>query len=435
MEILKIISFIGILFCTLKSHLWGARFCLPAGTPGKVEIVDPFGRIQADTIYQNGKFCEHVIIPGTTCHLYFPIDGSQPDTIHAGKWSGARYKATDMNNDLVTDWWLRVFGGEQAIMDSRKWGTYDPSTRSDSNEFTTHIIRFVDRFDKICNLIFRKNFWQTFRIIAEDPIGRVLLYRLFIEIRRVDGPTMQGCCEDGLNVFSLLERNCCRNIEIIEKRDFAFSDEGLIHANFEKTLKANVLSKDRSGKIITKEEVIPYDVGLFHEMLHWFHFLRNPDRFINGGTDDPNAFKYALRCYYGNQNELAAWGGNPDNEEISNIWGVPDCNDVRYQNLIDPNAFFTEDPGQATKVIVRGEVQYIPKDDMFLAGDDLSENVYRMSRNCHMRFGHYSHRIIEISFPQMPNRFLLANTLAINCYHEITGICIDWNLIQEQAVE
>lgn len=436
MEVLKIVSLVSFSICFLKSCLLGASFSLPPGTPGRVEIIDPLGQVQPDTSYQNGKFCEHVVIPGTCCHLYFPIDGSQPNTSDAGKWSGARYRAIDLNNDAVTDWWIRVFGGRQAVTDSYRWRIRDtwqmPEMVTHFDGRSTHIIRFAaGRWD----LTFRKVFWQTFRLIAADPVGRVLLYRLLIEVRRMDDDTRQGCCEDGVDIIGLAERNDCRSIEITKGQEFVFYSKGSIEANFEIGLGATVLSKIGSGKVTTKEETIPYDIGLFHEMLHWFHFLRNPDRYIDGESNDPNVFKYALRCYYGDQNELAVWGGSIDSEEIANVLGAPDCNDVRYQDLIAPNAFFREDPGQATQVVVRGTLQYVPNSDMFLIGDDLSENVYRVSRNYHMRFGHCCFRIIAVSFQPVPDRFSLANTLAINCYQEITGRFVNWTLTKGRAIK
>ena len=271
----------------------------------------------------------------------------------------------------------------------------------------------------------RQQFWQTFRDIAADPVGRVLLYRLLIEIRRVDNATHEGCCEAGINVADLNDRNDCRSVRIIDNRDngFSFNSGGFIRVDFDPNSGTSVLSLHNVGTITTEEEVRPCDVGLFHEMLHWFHFLRNPDRFDDGDNDDPDAFKYSLRCYYGDQNELGMWGGSMNGEEIANILGTPNHNDLRYQHFIDQNAFLA-----------------VPHNDGFLTGDDLSENVYRISRNCHMRFGHCDYQINPVQYlPAMPNRFVLANTLAINCYREIRGIlhgiAINWGLIPGQAIK
>ncbi|MGX8717289.1 MAG: hypothetical protein ACSW8C_04880 [bacterium] len=418
---MKKFGIIGIAFWVAQSWLLGIpEFHLPVGTPGL--NVNAMG--QPILVVSNGVQCEDVHIPNTNCHLYFPIDGSQPSTQDAGAWSGARY-ISQLNDNEVTDWWVRVLGGNEAVRFSRDGGDpyFDPKMGFVGKKLS-HIIKVRTEIlgtppD------FKRQFWQAFREIARDPVGRVLLYRLLIEIRRRDNGTHEGCCEAGINVADLDDRNDCRSIRILNNRDdgFSFNSGGLIRVDFNPNNGTSVLSLNNVGTITTEEEVRPCDVGLFHEMLHWFHFLRNPDRFDDGDNDDPNAFKYSLRCYYGDQNELGMWGGSMDSEEIANILGTPNHNDVRYQHFIDQNAFLA-----------------VPYNEGTLNGDDLSENVYRISRNCHMRFGHCDYRINPVPLPPaMPNRFVLANTLAINCYREIRGIlhgvAINWGLISGEAIK
>ena len=102
-SIVKIVTILS-----LTSLVQAAQFHLPIGTPG----------LQGGLVRQNvnGHLvnCERVIVPGTNCHLYFPIDGSQPTTAEAGQYSGARFVGQH-NDDLVTDWWVRVFGGNDAV--------------------------------------------------------------------------------------------------------------------------------------------------------------------------------------------------------------------------------------------------------------------------------------------------------------------------------
>ena len=40
-------------------------------------------------------------------------NGVHPTTPEAGQYSGARYNNPD--NNRVTDWWVRVFGGDRAV--------------------------------------------------------------------------------------------------------------------------------------------------------------------------------------------------------------------------------------------------------------------------------------------------------------------------------
>lgn len=182
---------------SLTSLVQATQFHLPLGLPG----------LQAGLVQQNVNGnpvnCEHIIVPGTTCHLYFPIDGSQPTTTEVGQYSGARYVGQP-NDDLVTDWWVRVFGGNKAVNWSRQVNQQlqnqpqDISMGFDINGNIAHIINV--KHLSLCagwNSL-RISFWQAFRQIAADPVGRVLLYRLLIEIRRLDDGGINGRCEDKL---------------------------------------------------------------------------------------------------------------------------------------------------------------------------------------------------------------------------------------------
>lgn len=411
-------SAMWIIAWALQTSSWGTSFSLPNDTQGLQQT--------KDICYPN---CVFVRIPNANCNLYFPDDGSQPNTSMAGMSSGARHIG-QLNSKEITDWWIRVFGGEIAIA----WANSEtplplidlaPPMYTNANQtLTCHLIQ-VNGTDVV-----KRQFWQTFRHIAEDSVGRVLLYRLLIEIRRINTLTNDGCCEGNINLLEVNTRNACRHIQVLDNsgKGFSFNSGGIIRVDFTSNLRASVLSSN-NGIVTTVEESCPFEVALFHEMLHWFHFLRNFNRYNNSSSNDPNVFKYALRCYYGNQNELGIWDSQINNEEISNILGTPNHADVRYQNLIAQNAF----SGAA----------FIPHNDSFLNGDDLSENVFRISifhrSKCHMRFGHCGYQIIPVALlPQMPNRFVLANTLARNCYCEITGIpfsSFGWELTPGQAIK
>ena len=108
----SIAKFVTIL--SLTSLVQAAQFHLPAGTPG---LQAGFSQKNVNGHLGN---CEHVDLNGlgANCHLYFPIDGSQPTTAEAGEYSGARYNGP--NSDTVTDWWVRVFGGNRAVNWSRQ---------------------------------------------------------------------------------------------------------------------------------------------------------------------------------------------------------------------------------------------------------------------------------------------------------------------------
>ena len=204
----------------LKSCLLGAtHFSLPATTSG---LQKNFGTNTPNLAYINEIPYEHVVVPNTNCDLYFPTDGAQPDTTDAGIWSGARYIGQP-NDSEVTDWWVRVFGGNKAVNFSdvgQPRQPKEPKMGFDNGGVPEVII-------KLGSPGLRKQFWRTFRDIAADPVGRVLLYRLLIEIRRVDD-SGNGCCENGITLppTDLTCRNKCRHLTVThnnKKSSFNFT--------------------------------------------------------------------------------------------------------------------------------------------------------------------------------------------------------------------
>ena len=433
-------ALIGACFVTQAFLLGVPEFNLPEGTPG---LQPGFGTPPG--VAAGEYVC--VCIPNTKCRLYFPKDGSQPTTQDAGAWSGAK-GVVPADNDAVTDWWVRVFGGRQAIGFSRDGGDpyFDPPMGFDEFGNPMHIFQF----EQATSDSFRRQFWQTFRTIAADPVGRVLLYRLLIEIRRRDIITHRGCCEQGIanNDKNNEQREKCCSISIF-KGD---KDEGCSYCFSrivvgDKVTKPLVLKQCTVGgitSITTVPALRPLDVALFHEMIHWFHYLRNPVKACEEFIYDTStsAFQYAMRCYYGDQTELKIWDCNINSEDIATILGSPNHSRQEHVDLMTCNTFLLErpiplNPSNLMPICVTiGSVsQYIPYTERYLNGDDLSENVYRCSRHFPMRWGHTARSIQPVPLGNIPNRFKLAHLVAYCCYREITGVeptC--WRLVPGEAI-
>lgn len=435
--------FIGLVFvANLTYNLFAAQFHLPNRTPG-LQV----GNIQKN-INGNPVNCEHVTIPGTACVLYFPINGFQPTTEEAGQYSGARFVG-QLGDDLVTDWWVRVFGGRQAVNLSYSFAYVDMEnevymTGNHINGLNVNPVHIIQMSQGVPQG-FEQQFWQTFRQIAADPVGRVLLYRLLIEIRRLDRPGGDGCCGDDADVIDFDDRNNCRTITIeYSDKSCSFSIlKGIIRFFTGRIETFTFIQEILNGvnSLTTRAEQRDNSIGLFHEMLHWFHFLRNPDKLVNNLNADPENFKYTGRCYYGNISEICIWGGNTNVEEIATILGSPNYS-LAYNNLINTEAFLNYNPGLGvSQVVINGHNRYIPNSDRFLNGDDLSENVYRTSRSQngnshHMRFGHVNQSIKSVTMNPIPNRFQLAHQVAVTCYDQITGNAPqNWNLVQGEAIQ
>ena len=373
----------------------------------------------------------------------FPLDGHQPTTEEA-----AEYACANIENENITNWYVQAFGGDEAVKLSKegeltvngvKWG-FD-STNAPKNIIT------VDTSSST-SPDFEKQFWETFRVIASDPVGRVLLYRILIEIRRQKESS--GICEEIVTAEGniLKNRNKCRSIKIKEA-----SDEGFSFSRGNRTIEFDY--KDRKIDTLKFENNLSYpyiiyttndpvddslDIGLFHEIIHWFHYLRHPKRFIYSDYAKPEVYKYLMRSFYGDQSELCTWG-NIDDEEIRTILGSPNYNDPLTLKFINSEAFLKEKVSTAIDYIEVSGGKFIPKDDIFLNGDDLSENVYRLCRAqkgnvaYKMRYSHGGN-INKISCLEIPIRFKLAHKITSDCYSNITKLEIhNWNLKSKQAVQ
>lgn len=397
-------------------------------------------------------------------NIYFPADGSQPTTHEA-----AEYSCANVNSNRVTDWYVRAFGGDKGLASSR--GANPPNVdngpkigfkeNTPSYVITHTPYSVAQKITKPCRIYFSpqmRRFWQAFREIASNPVGRVLLYRILIEIRRQNA--IGGRCENGiaLRPASLEKRNFCRSIVIKYSPDgcsFACgSRRTLAFDPDDATAITMKLRNLRGGAIKLETAVDPEDdsddIGIFHEMLHWFHFLRNPIRYNYSDFADPTYYKYLLRAYYGNYHEISevhTWDGYVDEEEIRTILGTPNYNTIGEFNLMDyAGTFLPNNPRDGININHGGRRKHIPYEARFLEGDDLSENVYRMSKQIpgaggaryRMRFGHGDpiSSIIILPRQQLPNRFRLAHLVATNCYLAITGANLaNWGLRHGQAAQ
>lgn len=257
---------------TLPGIFGATRFDLPAGTPG----LEPNDTQVVTTPVRGHVRCKHVTVPGTVCNLYFPVDGSQPDTKYAGIWSGARYNGSTEENDRVTDWWIRAFGGFRAVSLANNYPLIPPQD-------TPKPIIWVDLLTLLDEHLERQ-FWETFRTIASNPVGRVLLYRLLIEIRRVDSVTGEGCCGENILLFPNISdnfvpsRNVYRSIKVEAGEISAFDPStGSISFKYSVTTPITVSTTGPDG-LKNQSYTHETDIELFREMLPWFLALVNPGK-------------------------------------------------------------------------------------------------------------------------------------------------------------
>jgi hypothetical protein len=417
----------------------------------------------ANTNFRNA-FVRHIFVGDV--NIYFPENGSQPTTVDA-----ARYSCANIVSDHVTDWYVRAFGGNTGVELSYgrvvPGADHSPQMGFAAGGGAAHIITvnmtpLVGGGGHPMPANFAQQFWQTFRTIASNPVGRVLLYRILIEIRRQNAGI--GTCGDGIvpGFHVLTARNLCRSIEIRYNlnrgNSFAIGAERTLRFDNSVMALRSITLRIAAAELDTNldPDNKTVDIPVFHEMLHWLHFLRHPQRYIDSDDRRPRLYRYLLRSYYGDYHsisELYTWGAAPDDEEIRVILGTPNYNIPAQLVLMDYQGTFLGDAGGGINIAVPAPMgvgaRYIPETDRFLEGDDLSENVYRMARERNvaamgpaimakhkMRFGHGDViNPIDINMA-IPNRFRLAHLVATDCYRAITGgAIINWALAVGQAAQ
>lgn len=392
-------------------------------------------------------------------NIKFPKNGKQPTTKDTAIWSCANSK-----DPSVTEWYINMFGGRtypkiqllkiptqqqlkvtlrippppkkngplKAIPSLReslfkasfplKMGFDLPLdlTKDKRKQKAIPIIQCCKKQsdfqeeDIIMGDIEEDLFWETFRQIAENPIGRVLLYRILIEIRRQDA-NGEGCTEFNTeSPESKIQRNNARSLRIFQLNwdnwNYKYAigpneiapiqNPGIIRCYLAKENRANVtlVHKDENNQYYTQHtqeenDSTYFQTSLFHEMLHWYQQLRAPERCIQES-------------------------------------------DIPLENLNQPSLFgvYTYSPpipylswGCEPLCLLAGELRIICGDSSESSTDylegDLSENALRCSLNTYMRFGHG----VAIPLAKLVTQpaVQLASNTAITCVSKITNTSKD----------
>ena len=265
------------------------------------------------------------------------------------------------------------------------------------------IINFDPELDPIKSaeaLAFKATFIANFRKIASVSVGRVLLYRLLLEIRRTDA-TGNGCIDEklekSLSEDDLQRRNCLRNITIekspINKGNsfYTYSDNSVsIRFAPSKDFHRNKVLDISTGYLVERPR--SDDIGLFHEMLHWFHSLRDPDRKkkeIKIVTD----FHDKRTC----KSKVLMQSKIISNENLTSWLGKENRSERHPKLTIKPEEFRTI-MGYKIKIQKKDSDEVLYETTEFINGDDLSENLYRCCWCADLRYGHTnSHDEIHFS--------------------------------------
>ncbi len=258
-------------------------FDLPPDTPGLMNDK------QNKTICGQQKACVHVIIPQTEAYkaytdnrlkplnskeraehacsadgnIYFPADGTQPTAKEVAEYSCANID--NRADSPITKWYMQVFGViDKNGRNSTNDNDYIKAGYNHKSEDIVPIFTFPD--DNHC-----ESFIKIFKMVAKTSLGRSLLYRIIIEIRRRNANNF-GCYQ------SSKQRQFFRTLSVKSTNRFYFSG-GSIKYYIHIPCKFEIV---KDGYIIlTNPQNLDMDtelsIILFHEMLHWFHDLSDED--------------------------------------------------------------------------------------------------------------------------------------------------------------
>lgn len=137
------------------------------------------------------------------------------------------------------------------------------------------------------------------------------------------------------------------------------------------------------------------DISLFHEMNHWYHFLRHTVRYTRetgGVTPQQRNQRHPILTTFSKYHleNLAQKGSVVEIEALKKVRERNDDEKQIMWSIIE----------EMRNVLGRGR-----NDEQFLNGDDLSENAYRLCRCQSLRFGHTNRMLndVEINTEELYN--------------------------------
>jgi len=337
-------------------------------------------------------------LPGS---IIFPINGTQPTTEEAIIFSNA-----NVQNDCITNWYMQMFGLIPYNSYSNPNNDYIEAGYDKNNNKCRLIDVVQSSSEASCNLLQFQSmgnaFLQTFQVISSTSPGRVLLYRILIEARRTNGIT--GCMEKPLmeklsekEISFLQYRNSCRRISI---EWYGYGNSFSINGPFIRFgVQFPYLRVPTIGSITDDYATIVLypktnDTGLIHEIIHWYHSLRDISRVVSETQ--------AEKCtYLINQTDLGKyyWGILDGDNIRAKYSSIPWVRDYQYylkgeqKNEKNVRHKYTAN-FEEIRTILGSQKNII---DNYLEGDDISENLYRANTNQPLRFGHSLHTFYEDS--------------------------------------
>lgn len=346
--------------------------------------------------------------------LIFPSDGSQPTTEDAEIFAHA--DADSLKNTDITEFYLQLFGkGGGGAVISAGW--------SEKRQRNVPIICFARGGTEETRALF----WTTFEKIASTRTGRLLLYRLLIEIWRVEKPGAQrtavfskgseeaaGPRSKPVSPTDASARNAARGL-CVTAGSAPFYMRVSVAPEAPKEAGLSFPKKDRRFSYTTAGPALKWpstcpifsvasslSPTLLHELLHWFHQLRcfvRHAREASGlkvdeesSSDDPccgltNAASPLVAYYW---EELLGRSGAAGvlSSRISALPWINGDVPIPYLKIEEMRTILGAPRAGRLKAAAQTNKAAQELLESFKEGDDLSENLYRTELGESIRFGH-----------------------------------------------
>jgi hypothetical protein len=162
------------------------------------------------------------------------------------------------------------------------------------------------------------------------------------------------------------------------------------------------------------------NADLFHELLHWYHAMRNPVRYYDEKLGFQMPIVQIVRKSPFCQTIWDCNTSTADDEILcsTSVWNTNTCDDVKYLDLEElrtilgtkkQNTFFEDSLG--IKIAT------------FLEGDELNENLYRKFANLPFRFGYSTFNYYE------------DRSVIDGCFSRVNDLYADqpWNFLAKES--
>lgn len=370
----------------------------------------------------DGKFCRGIdVLPSPDPKARGKAKGEQPDLETCAAESWAEYEAGNIGSD-VTKWYFDMFfksPNENQIgnlSDGAGMDGLTPIIRFANKLFLSYsdveigIIKLKEQYRQDC-----KQILNAFLELFSLPEGRKLAWRTLVEIFRFVGRLEE--CAPSIDDTYIKFRNDGRSLLIDQAEKSSFIPTGLssksdlplsvLLLSMQKNVIQQAVLESYSNKngqkvfLISNGSEKPLSCSIGHELIHWFHSLRNPLRF----SLDRSGQRTLGRINQENKS-IIAWlhkghlkGDSPkelerklrtsilpwkviSNKTVTSSNGKTVTSTVKTQDLFSRSDYSQEEHlticGAPSELITFyshiNEIDEEDKEDAFFYGDEISEN-------------------------------------------------------------